>query len=109
VTRTDMARLGYSPSVRLFEAAACATPIISDSWTGLESFFEPGREIFVAHGAHEVLHTLRSVPEDERLNVAQRARRRVLNEHSAARRAEQLESLIHERMEEQVFSRHYGT
>jgi len=62
VTRTDMARLGYSPNVRLFEAAACATPIISDAWTGLESFLEPDREIFVAESAHEVLHTLRSVP-----------------------------------------------
>src|SRR4051812_30192170 len=48
VTRADMVRWGYSPSVRLFEAAACGVPIISDRWLGLDALFEPGKEILIA-------------------------------------------------------------
>ena len=54
VTRADMVAAGWSPSVRLFEAAACAVPVISDDWDGLETFFVPGREILVAHEPHDV-------------------------------------------------------
>src|SRR5579885_503285 len=75
-TRADMVRWGYSPSVRLFEAAACGVPIISDWWPGLEEFFEPGREILVAENADEVLKILRQLPEAERQALAARARQR---------------------------------
>ena len=51
VTRADMVRAGYSPSVRLFEAAACGTPIISDAWPGLAEIFEPGAEILIARSS----------------------------------------------------------
>lgn len=94
VTRADMIRAGYSPSVRLFEAAACGTPIISDDWTGLDTIFEPGREILIAHSTDEVVSILREMPESERQAIGQRARRRVLAEHTAAHRAAELESLI---------------
>jgi spore maturation protein CgeB len=92
VTRADMIEAGWSPSVRLFEAAACGTPIISDRWSGIESLFAPGREIFLASDAAHVLTVLREVGEDERREIGARARARVLAEHTAAHRAEQLES-----------------
>jgi spore maturation protein CgeB len=92
ITRTDMIRAGYSPSVRLFEAAACATPIISDYWDGLDSFFTFGQEILVSHSAQETLHFLQEVPEDERRAIGERARQRVLAQHTAAHRAQELET-----------------
>jgi spore maturation protein CgeB len=94
VTREDMIRAGYSPSVRLFEAAACETPIISDYWDGLDSVFEIGREILVARSTAESLRYLREMPEDERRKVGERARRRVLAEHTAHHRAGELERYL---------------
>ena len=90
ITRADMVQAGWSPSVRLFEAAACGTPIVSDRWAGLETVFVPGREIVLADTPQDVLAVLRDLPEDERLAMAERARRRILAEHTAAHRAEQL-------------------
>lgn len=90
ITRADMVRAGWSPSVRLFEAAACGTPIVSDPWAGLDTLFVPGREIVVAESAAHVLSVLRDMPEEHRLLMAERARRRVLAEHTAAHRAAQL-------------------
>ncbi len=94
VTRADMKRLGYSPSVRLFEAAACAAPVISDRWEGIEDFFEPGREILLASTADEVLDCLTRIPEDERRAMGARARARFLREHTGTRRASQLDGYI---------------
>ncbi|MGB8167914.1 MAG: glycosyltransferase [Chthoniobacteraceae bacterium] len=94
LTRGDMIRAGWSPSVRLFEAAACGTPIISDPWSGLENFFVPGREILVATSSKEVREILQDMPDAERLAIAGRARSRVLAEHTAAHRAAELETLI---------------
>jgi spore maturation protein CgeB len=94
VTRADMVRAGWSPSVRLFEAAACAVPIVSDWWEGLDAFFEPGGEILIAHDADDVERHLRDVGEQERQAIGARARARVLAEHTASRRAEELELLI---------------
>jgi spore maturation protein CgeB len=91
VTRADMICAGWSPSVRLFEAAACGTPILSDSWPGLESFFKIGEEILTVRDPREVLQYLRDIPERERRELGQRARTRVLREHTAAHRAEELE------------------
>lgn len=93
ITRADMVRAGYSPSVRLFEAAACGVPIISDRWPGLDTLFEPGREIFTADTAAQVLRVL-SLPADELREVGERARRRVLGTHTAAHRAGELEAYL---------------
>ncbi|MBN6149434.1 glycosyltransferase [Xanthomonas sp. AmX2] len=90
VTRADMVAAGWSPSVRLFEAAACATPIISDAWDGLEELFEPGKEILIARSAEQVVGWLRDMPEAQRQAIGQGARRRVLAEHTAAHRAQAL-------------------
>lgn len=92
VTRKEMVRAGYSPSVRLFEAAACATPIVSDSWPGLSEIFQPGAEILIAKSKDEVLDVLRNTSEKQRTAIGERARERVLAEHTSERRAEQLES-----------------
>lgn len=91
VTRADMIRSGWSPSVRLFEAASCATPIISDSWPGLDEFFRPGAEILVARNAAEALDILRALPEPRRRDIAARARARVLAGHTGDHRAAELE------------------
>ena len=96
LTRADMKRAGWSPSVRLFEAAACAVPVISDEWPGLERFFEPGREILVARSADDVLRWLGDVRESERRAIGERARVRVRTEHTAAHRALELERWVRE-------------
>jgi len=91
VTRADMLRRGFSPSVRLFEAALCGTPVISDFWPGLDLFFRPGEEILIARSAEEVLGVLRDMPESRRRSIAARARARVLAGHTGEHRAEELE------------------
>jgi spore maturation protein CgeB len=96
VTRADMRRAGYSPSVRLFEAAACGTPVISDRWEGLEEFFTPGSEIFVAESAAAVVDILRGLPDEEAARVGERARARIMAGHTAADRARELETYLHQ-------------
>jgi spore maturation protein CgeB len=96
VTRADMVRAGHSPSVRLFEAAACGTPIISDRWAGIESIFTPNDEILIADSTESALRILRDTSEATRLAIGQRARARVLAEHTAAHRAESLERYVRE-------------
>ncbi len=94
VTRADMIAAGWSPSVRLFEAAACGTAIVSDRWDGIEAFFTPGRDIFLAESPAEVLYLLRELPDAERRATGERARQRVLNAHTAAHRAAELEEYV---------------
>jgi spore maturation protein CgeB len=105
VTRADMVRAGWSPSVRLFEAAACGVPIISDEWPGLEEFFVPGVEIFVNRSPAESLALLRALPEGDRLAAAERARRRVTSEHTAAHRAAELERYLLEERDRHASAR----
>jgi spore maturation protein CgeB len=96
VTRADMVAAGWSPSVRLFEAAACGVPIVSDWWEGLDAFFEPDREILVARSPDDVQKYLLETSDEARRAIARRARTRVLREHTADRRAEELEELVGE-------------
>jgi spore maturation protein CgeB len=93
VTRGAMAEMGFCPSGRLFEAAACGTPILSDAWEGLDSFFEPQREILLAQTADEALEAIR-LSDDELLRIARAARERTLEEHTAATRASELERIL---------------
>lgn len=93
VTRADMIAAGWSPSVRLFEAAACGTPVISDIWNGIEELFAPDREIVLARDAHDVMGAL-----DSGLSrIGQAARSVVLAGHTAAHRAAELEADLLER------------
>jgi len=93
VTRAAMAKWGWCPSGRLFEAAACGVAQISDTWEGLESFFEPGREILVANAPEDVVSAL-ALATGDREAVASAARRRVLAEHTAEHRASELVALL---------------
>jgi spore maturation protein CgeB len=102
VTRRDMIAAGYSPSVRLFEAAACGTPIISDHWPGLSTLFVPGQDILLASTAADVLAYLRELPEDERIQVGYRGRARVLASHTSVHRASELEHYVAEVLERPI-------
>ncbi len=93
ITRAAMAAYGWCPSGRLFEAAACGAPLVSDTWEGLETFFTPDDEILLARESSDVLAALDRSPE-ELAQMAARARERVLAEHTAAHRARQLDALF---------------
>jgi spore maturation protein CgeB len=93
VTRRDMAAMGYCPSGRLFEAAACGVAVISDWWEGMDSFFEPGVEILIARDAADSLAAL-DMPEAEVQRIAAAARSRVLEEHSSEHRARELVDIL---------------
>lgn len=94
VTRSDMIRLGHSPSVRLFEAAACATPVISDRWEGLDGYFSVGREVLTAETVEEMMALLTSLDPAAGVAIGQAALTRVLRDHQASRRAEELEGIL---------------
>jgi spore maturation protein CgeB len=93
ITRETMSRLGYCPSGRLFEAAACGVPLLSDWFEGLDQFFEPGHEIAVVQSREDVLRAM-AAGEGELLARAGRARQRVLAQHTAQVRATELERLL---------------
>ena len=93
VTRQAMAQYGYCPSGRLFEAAACGTPIITDWWEGLDSYFTPGTEILPVRSSDDVVRVL-SLGDDKLQSIAEAARTRVLECHTAERRAEELEAIL---------------
>lgn len=94
ITRDDMVAAGYSPSVRLFEASACGAAILSDSWPGLDEFFTPGEEILLPDGPGDVVRILNEASDEERLRIGQRARQRILDEHTSAHRAAQFEQIV---------------
>ncbi len=100
VTRREMVLAGYSPSVRLFEAAACGTPIITDYWEGLDAFFQLGEEVLVSRSPEETLRYLRELPESDRARVAAQARERVLAAHTGTHRAAELERYVLDRLPE---------
>ena len=94
VTRADMIAAGWSPSVRLFEAASCATPVISDRWDGIEDVLTPGREIILADSTQEVVARLSG--DEDAAAIGRAARARILAAHTAAHRAAQLEQHLQE-------------
>ena len=94
ITRADMVAAGYAPSVRLFEAAACGTPIISDPWPGLDTFFPIDEAILIARTPGDTLRYLREVAEPDRLRLAASAREIVLNHHTADHRAAEIENYV---------------
>jgi spore maturation protein CgeB len=96
VTRADMIRAGYSPSVRLFETGACGVPIISDRWDGIDTLLRPDEEIILADDAEAVLRALLDMPEARRREMGRALRERVLGEHTAAHRAAELEGHLRE-------------
>jgi spore maturation protein CgeB len=93
VTRREMVIAGYSPSVRLFEAAACGATIVSDNWPGLNTFFTPGREILLPLDAADVVRYL-SLEDSELRKIGEAAQQRVLAEHTSEVRAAQFEQAV---------------
>lgn len=94
ITRDGMAKYGYCPSGRFFEAAACGTPVVSDRWKGIETFFADD-EMFLVENSEQVLNALEAAG-DELNRVAARARERTLDQHTGERRAQQLVSYLEE-------------
>ena len=94
VTRRDMVMAGYSPSVRLFEAAACAATIVSDNWPGLETFFVPGREILLPTDAADVCRYISSYDDRDLKKIGRAARERVLAAHTSEARAREFEQAV---------------
>lgn len=94
VTRRDMVQAGYSPSVRLFEAAACGTAIASDNWPGLETFFSPGKEILLPTGSEDMVRYLSDFTDADIHNIGHAAMERVLSEHTSQIRATEFEAAV---------------
>jgi spore maturation protein CgeB len=95
VTRRDMAEFGWCPSGRLFEAASCGAPLLTDTWPGLEEFFTPGEEVIAASTTADALAAL-VLGDAELASLAERGRERVLAQHTSAHRAAEFEALVAE-------------
>ena len=93
VTRKAMAEMGWCPSGRLFEAAACGTPLLSDEWPGIEDFFTPGHEILIANNAPDTLTAL-AMSGSELQSIARRAYERTMDQHTSDKRADELVLLL---------------
>jgi spore maturation protein CgeB len=98
ISRESMARYGFSPATRVFEAAGAGACLITDYWEGIDQFLEPEREVLVARDGNEVAEHVRNLTEERARKIGQAALRRVLAEHTYAHRAEQLERLLLERL-----------
>lgn len=100
ISRDSMARFGFSPATRVFEAAGAQSCIITDYWEGIESFFEPGKEILVASSGQEVIELLEDLTSDRAKEIGKAALRRVLSEHTYEHRAHLLERVFSEKLED---------
>ncbi len=96
LTRADMIAAGYSPSVRIFEAGACGCTIVSDRWDGIDEFLAPEEEVLLVSRAEDVIAILCQMSERQRRRIGERARERILSQHTSAHRAAQLEQVISE-------------
>ncbi|MEA3163243.1 MAG: hypothetical protein QOE88_1061 [Verrucomicrobiota bacterium] len=94
VNRESMARYGFSPATRVFEAAGAGACIISDQWEGIEQFFEPDTEILIVNNGDEVVEALQSLTSDRARTIGQAAFRRAMREHTYFERARTLESIL---------------
>jgi spore maturation protein CgeB len=94
LTRSDMARAGFSPSVRLFEASACGATILSDGSPGMEEFLTPGKEILLPRDEYDVARILRDMPEEESTRIGRAAQERILDLHTADHRALEFEAIV---------------
>ncbi|MFY0581583.1 CgeB family protein [Cystobacter fuscus] len=94
INRDSMARFGFSPATRVFEAAGAGACIITDAFKGVEVFLEPGKEILVAHSGEEVAEHVRALSGPEARRIGQAALQRVLSEHTYAHRASKVEEVL---------------
>lgn len=94
ISRESMARFGFSPATRVFEAAGAGACLITDDWEGIELFLEPKREVLVARNGEEVAELVRSLSPERARKIGEAARQRVLAEHTYAHRAEQFDAIF---------------
>lgn len=94
ISRESMARYGFSPATRVFEAAGAGACIITDKWEGIEQFLEPGHEILVASNGDEVADQVRSLTPEHARQIGRAAQRRVLAEHTYSQRAIQVDRIL---------------
>ena len=94
VNRESMARYGFSPPTRVFEAAGAGACLLTDEWEGIELFLEPGTEVLVAASGEAVADHLRALRPDHALRIGSAARQRILSEHTYDHRVAQLERVI---------------
>lgn len=94
LTRAAMRAYGYAPSVRLFEAAGCGACIVSDTWPGIETFLEPGKELLLAETTDDVCRYITELSEEEKQAIGAAARKRILQEHTYAARARQFDEYV---------------
>lgn len=104
VARDSMAAVGYSPATRVFEAAGVGACLITDAWEGIERFLRPGHEVLVASDGEEVARIVRDLTAEQAYHIGEAARKRVLDEHTYARRARLVEALLLERRPAEVFA-----
>ncbi len=102
INRESMARYGFSPPTRIFEAAGAKACIITDLWEGVELFLEPGREIFTARSGREVIEILTSVSPQTARQMGQAACQHIFAAHTYTHRAEQLEEILEGKFTETV-------
>lgn len=94
LTRGHMVQAGYSPSVRLFEAAGCGTTIVSDTWPGLGEFFDPGKEILIPSSWEDIVRYVDETDDAEIRAIGRAGQERVMSEHTSERRARQFEEYV---------------
>jgi spore maturation protein CgeB len=103
ISRESMARYGFSPATRVFEAAGAGACIITDYWEGIDFFFEPGTEILVAKSGEEVAEILANLTADKAKSIGKAAYQKVLDAHTYSHRAEQLEKLLYSKVKKQEY------
>ncbi|QDG54924.1 glycosyltransferase [Persicimonas caeni] len=94
ISRESMARYGFSPATRVFEAAGAGACLITDAWEGIDMFLEPGKEVLVAERGADVARMVRGLDDDRAARIGQAAKRRVLSEHTYHHRAKQIEEIL---------------
>ena len=94
INRESMAKVGFSPPTRVFEAAGAGACVITDHWAGVERFFDPGREILVAHDASDIVRHLRESSPEKTHSIGRRMLARALSEHTYERRAREVNEIL---------------
>jgi spore maturation protein CgeB len=94
INRESMAKVGFSPPTRVFEAAGAAACLITDAWLGIEQFYEPGREVLVAHGANEMVRYLREICPEQAQAIGSAMHKRALRDHTYELRTREVNDIL---------------
>ena len=94
INRESMAKVGYSPPTRVFEAAGAAACLITDAWLGIEQFYEPEREVLVAHSSDEIVRYLREIGPEQAQEIGCAMHKRALRDHTYRLRAREVDDIL---------------